>query len=144
MRVLFLNQYFPPDPAPTGILFREVADALRARGHEVRFIDAGQEYRSGQSQSGRLRREFSALLRMLWRGIRESRCEIVISGTSPPCLSFVAQLIAFRHQARSIHWCMDLYPEIAIALGEIRTGVLSRISQTRPLSQSVSTSHVCG
>lgn len=127
MRILFLNQYFPPDPAPTGVLFGEIADALRARGHEVRFIDAGQEYRSGQGQSGRLRRELLALLRMLWRGIWEPRPDVVVSGTSPPCLGFVAQCIALRHRARSIHWCMDLYPDIAVALGEISEGVVSRI-----------------
>lgn len=127
MRILFLNQYFPPDLAPTGVLFGEVADALSARGHEVRFIDAGQEYRGGQGKSGRLRREFAALLRMLWRGIREPRPDVVVSGTSPPCLAFVAQLIAFRHRARSIHWCMDLYPEIAVALGEIGEGFVSRV-----------------
>jgi hypothetical protein len=32
-----------------------------------------------------------------------------------------------RHGAQSIHWCMDLYPEIAVALGEIKAGNLSRI-----------------
>lgn len=127
MRILFLNQYFPPDPAPTGILFGEIADALRARGHETRFIDAGQEYRGGQGQSGRMRRELMALLRMSSRGIREPRPDVVISGTSPPCLSFAAQWIALRHRARSIHWCMDLYPELAVSLGEIKEGFLSRI-----------------
>jgi glycosyltransferase involved in cell wall biosynthesis len=126
VRILFLNQYFPPDPAPTGVLFGEIADALKERGHEVRFIDAGQEYRSGQGRSGRMRRELAALSRMLWRGIREPRPDFVISGTSPPCLGFVAQCIALRHRARSIHWCMDLYPEIAVALGEIKEGILSR------------------
>jgi colanic acid biosynthesis glycosyl transferase WcaI len=127
VRILFLNQYFPPDPAPTGVLFGEIADALKARGHQVRFIDAGQEYRGGQGRSGRLRRELAALFRMLWIGSREPRPDVVVSGTSPPCLAFVAEWIALRHRARSVHWCMDLYPEIAVALGEIKDGILSRV-----------------
>jgi hypothetical protein len=127
VRILFLNQYFPPDPAPTGVLFGEIADALRARGHDVRFVDAGQEYRGGQGRSGRLMRELQALARMLWLGIWESRLDVVVSGTSPPCLAFVAQCVALLHRARSIHWCMDLYPEIAVALGEIKDGFLSRL-----------------
>jgi glycosyltransferase involved in cell wall biosynthesis len=128
VRILFLNQYFPPDPAPTGALFAEIADALQPRGHQVRFIDAGQEYRGGQGRPGRLRRELFALNRMLHHGIQEPQPDVVVSGTSPPCLAFVAQLIALRHRAESIHWCMDLYPEIAVALGEIKAGWLSRIA----------------
>ena len=64
MRVLFLNQYFPPDPAPTGLLFGEIAEELRARGHEVIFVSSGQEYRAGQKLSFRWVREAWALVRM--------------------------------------------------------------------------------
>jgi colanic acid biosynthesis glycosyl transferase WcaI len=96
----------------------------------VRFIDAAQEYRGGQGKSGRLRRELFALTRMFWRGIWEPRPDVVISGTSPPCLAFVAQCVALRHRARAIHWCMDLYPDIAVALGEIKEGSLSRLVST--------------
>lgn len=126
MRVLFLNQYFPPDPAPTGVLLAEVAEELKRAGHTVDFVAARQEYRSGQQQSGRLRREAVALLRMLWDGLRRPRAEVVISATSPPCLLVVATLIARWHGARSVHWIMDLYPEIAVALGEVRAGIFAR------------------
>jgi glycosyltransferase involved in cell wall biosynthesis len=124
MRVLFLNQYFPPDPAPTGILFREVADALERAGHTVDFVDAGQDYRAGQQKGGRMRREFAALRRMLAAGKARARADVVISGTSPPCLVVVADRVARRHRARHFHWAMDVYPEIASALGEIRAGSL--------------------
>jgi colanic acid biosynthesis glycosyl transferase WcaI len=127
MRVLLLNQYFPPDPAPTGMLLGELAERLRADGHRVEFIDAGAPYRAGQKQRGRARRELTALARMLWRGLRARRAEVVISATSPPLLLVVATLVALRHRARSIHWAMDLYPELAVALGEIRDGAFARI-----------------
>lgn len=125
MRILFLNQFFPPDPAPTGILLWELADALEAYGHVTDFIAARQDYRQGQRRGGRMIRELQALATMLFDGLWNPRPHVVISASSPPCLGFVAALIAWRHSARSMHWVMDLYPEIAIALGEIRDGALA-------------------
>ena len=127
MRVLFLNQYFPPDPAPTGVLLRELADELERAGHTVDFVAARQDYRAGQGRGGRMLREAKALARMLWDGMRRPRAEVVVSASSPPCLLVVATLVAAWHRARSVHWIMDLYPEIAVALSEIREGALSKV-----------------
>jgi glycosyltransferase involved in cell wall biosynthesis len=131
MRVLFLNQYFPPDPAPTGILFAELAEECRARGHDVDFADAGQDYRSAaQSQKGgRMKRELAALRRMLSTGKARARPDVVISGSSPPCLAVFADRVARKHRAPHFHWAMDVYPEIAVALGEIkRGGIVARLT----------------
>jgi glycosyltransferase involved in cell wall biosynthesis len=125
MHILFLNQYFPPDPAPTGILLREVADRLCDSGHTVDFVAARQDYRCGQQKGGRMRREMMALARMLFDALRRRRPDVVISATSPPCLLLVATIVAIWHRAKSIHWVMDMYPEIAVSLGEIREGGLS-------------------
>jgi hypothetical protein len=65
-----------------------------------------------------------ALATMLFEGLARPRCDLVISASSPPCLLVAATLIAARHRAKSVHWIMDLYPEIAVALGEIRSGPL--------------------
>ena len=128
MRILFLNQYFPPDPAPTGILFREVADEFARLGHEVDFVDAGQDYRAAQS-GGRMKRELSALWRMLREGRARRRPDVVVSGSSPPCLGVVADRVARKHRAAHIHWAMDMYPELAIELGEIRrTSLVAKIT----------------
>ena len=124
MRILFLNQYFPPDPAPTGILFREVADELLRCGHEVDFVDAGLDYRGVQKKGGRMKRELASLWRMLREAKQRARVDVVISGTSPPMLAVIADRVARSHGARHIHWAMDVYPEIAVALGEIRGGSL--------------------
>jgi colanic acid biosynthesis glycosyl transferase WcaI len=126
VHILFLNQYFPPDPAPTGVLLRELADRLQAAGHTADFVAARQDYREGQQQGGRMRREAKALVRMLFDALRRPRADVVISATSPPCLLLVATLVAFWHRAKSVHWIMDLYPEIAVSLGEIRAGMLAR------------------
>src|SRR5215207_8936079 len=122
MRIIFLNQYFPPDPAPTGILFAEIAAACGERGHQVDFVDAAQNYRASASpqKGGRIKRELSALWRMLRAGRAQAPANVVISGSSPPCLAVVGDRIARRHRARHLHWAMDVYPDIAVALGEIK------------------------
>jgi colanic acid biosynthesis glycosyl transferase WcaI len=126
MRILFLNQYFPPDPAPTGILFRELADSLEAEGHVVDFVAARERYREGQARTGRMKRELMALGSMLLDGLQRPKADLVISGSSPPCVLVAATLIAAFHRAKSVNWAMDLYPEIAVTLGEVREGFLSR------------------
>src|SRR5688572_8007441 len=95
VRILLLNQYFPPDPAPTGVLLKELADHLQAAGHTVDFVAARQDYRAGQRRGGRMAREVLALARMLFDGLRRPRPDLVLSATSPPCLLLVATLIAW-------------------------------------------------
>lgn len=119
MHILFLNQYFPPDPAPTGVLLKELAQHLEAAGHTVDFVAAGQNYRAAQKKDGRMRRELGALAHMLVEALRRPRADVVLSATSPPCLLVVATLAAVWHRAKSLHWVMDLYPDIAVALDEI-------------------------
>lgn len=127
VHILFFNQYFPPDAAPTGVLLAELAAKLEADGHTVDFVAARQDYRAGQRRGGRMIREALALGRMLLDGIRRRRPDVVVSGTSPPCLLLVATFVALWHRAKSVHWAMDLYPEIAVALGEVRAGSLEGI-----------------
>src|SRR5215204_5855341 len=127
MRVLLLNQYFSPDPAPTGLLFGEIAEELRARGHEVICVGSGQQYRLTQNRVFRWLREAFALVRMFFQGVWQPRADLVISGSSPPCLAIVGGLVALRHWRPHIHWCMDLYPDLAIALREISGKHFSRL-----------------
>ena len=99
---------------------------MEQSGHTVGFIAARQDYREGQRKGGRILREAKALGRMLWDGLRRPRADVVVSATSPPCLLLVATLLASWHRAKSVHWVMDVYPEIAVSLGEIRDGLLSK------------------
>lgn len=121
MRFLFLNQYGPPDPVPTARLLGELAAHLRGREHEVEIVSPGESYHGRPARGGsRLRRELSALLsigRTGWSGQRR-RPDVVLALSSPPGLLVVAAVLALRHRARLAHWAMDLYPELALALGE--------------------------
>ena len=51
MHVLLINQFYPPDPAPTGQLLSHLARALAERGHGVRVICSAQRY-GGVSAQG--------------------------------------------------------------------------------------------
>lgn len=60
---------------------------------------------------------------MLFDGLSRPRPDLIISESSPPCLLVPATLIAAWHGAKSIHWVMDLYPEIAEAMGAVHRGL---------------------
>ena len=44
MRFLLINQFFPPDPAPTGQLLADVARALIESGHSVKVVCSHASY----------------------------------------------------------------------------------------------------
>ena len=131
MRFLFLNQYAPPDPVPTARLLGELAGGLRAAGHTVEILSQSQSYVGRPATGGgRLKRELQASWTILRAGLRprEGRPDVVLALSSPPGLLVVGALLALRHRARLAHWAMDLYPELALALGEIRPGgVVTRV-----------------
>ena len=130
MRILCLNQYGPPDPAPTARLLGDVAEFLRARGHAVTIVSQrAVDYRTqGERRpavvGGRLRREVASLVRLLWAGwgarMEGQRPEVILALSSPPCLLVLAALLARSHGAMLAHWAMDLYPELARELGVLR------------------------
>ncbi len=124
MRFLFLNQYGPPDPVPTARLLGELAEALRVDGHAVETLSQNQSYQGRPARGGRLRRELQAswaILRAGWKR-RGDKPDVVLAFSSPPGLLVIGALLAWRHRARLAHWAMDLYPELALALGEIKPG----------------------
>ncbi len=132
MRFLLLNQYGPPDSPPTARLLGELAAFLRTRGHEVEVLAQRQTY-GGRPASGRerLRRELAAAWFVLragwWR--RSPRPDVVLALSSPPGLLVVAALVAWRQRARLAHWAMDIYPELAVVLGEVPSGFLANTVQ---------------
>ena len=129
MRFLFINQYGPPDPSPTARLLGELADFLRRGGHEVAVVCQRQDYH-GRPARGvrRMGRELRALASLAWAGLQvgQPAPDVVLALSSPPGVLVVAALLARWHRARLAHWAMDLYPELAVALGEVPAGLISR------------------
>ena len=48
MKLLFLNQFFPPDIAPTGQMAMDLAQELIARGHQVSALTGQATYVGGK------------------------------------------------------------------------------------------------
>lgn len=129
MNLLFLNQYGPDDPSPTARLLRDLVADLTAQGHYVAVASASTDYRQRPTRGWRRwGREFLGLLRILRRALIVSpRPEVVISFSSPPGLVVLGAIAAAWHRARSIHWALDLYPDLALTLGELSPGRLARV-----------------
>lgn len=52
MHLVFLNQYFPPDAAPTGTMLRDAAVAAVAAGHQVTVLCASGGYAAAVDAAG--------------------------------------------------------------------------------------------
>lgn len=126
MRFLFVNQFVPPDEAPTALLLGDLAAALESESHTVIWVSGGSGYRTRKVKAGgRALRELVSLGRLLWSGWKAPQCEVIFCLSSPPLLLVVARLMRWHHRkAKLVHWAMDLYPEVAVALGEVADGSL--------------------
>lgn len=131
-RLLCLNQFTPPDKAPTSLLLGELKRGLEQRGWQVDFLGGNQAYRSGKPRGWRRWwREIQCHVHFLWQAAWRKRATVVLCLTDPPGLPFTAALIAKWHRAQLVHWAMDVYPEIAEALGEVtREGRAYRLTHT--------------
>lgn len=136
MHLLFLNQFYPPDSAPTGRLLADVAREAAAQGHTVTVICGGAGQRTAAaSQAGpvrvvrvptapfsrtpaaRLLSYLSYFPGALWASLRIPRPDLVVTLTTPPMLSVIGDLLRRFRGARHYIWEMDVYPDIAVALG---------------------------
>ena len=62
-----------------------------------------------------------------WASLWLSRPDAVITETDPFLLAFVGRWLQLRHRCRWVVYLQDIYPDIAVAVGKIREGVVSRI-----------------
>jgi colanic acid biosynthesis glycosyl transferase WcaI len=153
MRFLLLNQFYPPDAAPTGRYLHDLALALVRRGHEVKVLCSRRSYNGARrfvpgerldgveiarlAATGFGRRAFlgkiadyssfyGSLLRALM--FERPRPDVILSLTTPPYIGVLAKLAAQRHRCRHAHWIMDLYPDVMFAHGMARPrSILSRL-----------------
>lgn len=145
MRILLLNQFFPPDVAATGQLLADLADGLVRRGHEVHVLASRRAYSGGDevypAESrrngafvhrvaatgfgrsgfvGRVADYLSFYLLAVRRAMRLPRMDASVCLTTPPFIALVGCLLKQRRHTKLCLWTMDLYPEIAAALGALK------------------------
>ena len=148
MRVLLLNQFYPPDTAATGQLLADVARALAAAGHEVHVVCSRGSYAGGRIPGltvqvgedcirvhrvsafswgrrrslGRMCDWGSYYVLAIGQCLRLGRFDACLALTTPPFIGAIGGLLKQMRGTRLVLWTMDLWPEVAEALGTIRPG----------------------
>ena len=142
-RIVAINRFYWPDEAPTSQLLKDVAEHLASRGHSVTIVASRLGYRhSGRSLLRRERRNGVDIVRVWTSGLGRRHAlgravdyltfylsatlalarnldqgDTLLVKTDPPLMVVPACLIARFKRARLVHWCQDLFPEVAAALG---------------------------
>ena len=143
MRILLLNQFFWPDSSATSQLLTDLARELAERGHEVTAISAEGGYASAadgeeprvrrvrvkslrfaRGTLGRVLSYASFYLTATWRALRLPHQDMVLTLTTPPLLSLLGNAVKLLRGSRHFIWEMDVYPDVAVALGTFRAGGL--------------------
>jgi glycosyltransferase involved in cell wall biosynthesis len=146
MHLVFLNQYYPPDVAPTGLMLEAVAECLAANGHEVTILCAEGGYGGGAtpdalkpqkpgmrvvrikatgfgrgSAAGKLADYLTFYVGVAAKlATLQPKPDRVVALTTPPYLSVLARWFSKFRVADHAHWVMDLYPDVMWAHGIIR------------------------
>ncbi len=140
MRFLLLNQFYPPDAAPTGWYLHGLAQELERRGHHVKVLCSRRSYDGKDSFPRRENLDGVEVFRLPATGfgrrgfvgkmadyfsfyvslatallLDRSKPDLILSLTTPPYLGVLAKLAAGRHGCRHAHWIMDLYPDVMFA-----------------------------
>jgi colanic acid biosynthesis glycosyl transferase WcaI len=158
MRVLIVNQFFPPDQAPTGQMAADLAEDLVAGGAVVTVLAGRGAYLGGGRHPAReawrgvdvrrvaatslgrgtlLRRAVdyaTFYLGALGAVLSLSRHDVVVAMTTPPLIGAAGLVAKWFKGARLVYWVQDLYPEVAVALGvlgprSLLTGVMGWTSR---------------
>jgi len=141
MRLLFINQFFWPDTAATGQLLTDVVRAVAPGNGSVRVLCGRPDYGAvdespapdaitmqcgpARFSRGKLRRVVSYasfLAGAGWEAFRAPRPDVVVTLTTPPLLSLLGTALKRLRGSRHYIWEMDVYPDIAVALGALQRG----------------------
>jgi colanic acid biosynthesis glycosyl transferase WcaI len=155
MRITLLNQYFPPDPAPTGHYLLQLAQELASRGHLVRVLCGGDQYAVPKNETSTIPNDsnyikieimpkynitwlsndqlrklinyFIYIMFILLRLLNGPRQNVIIALTTPPYLGIIARYISLIRGSSHAHWVMDLYPDCLCANGMAPTAPIYKI-----------------
>ncbi len=152
IRIVVINQYFPPDTSATARVVGDAVDALTAAGHSVTVIAGRPSYhpssrrpwrlvqsesykmarvdRVGSSafdrhmMSGRIVNYLSYALLALIRALF-TRSQAILAMTDPPISPIIGAIVALIHRVPLVVNVRDLHPDMAIAGGMVRRGAMT-------------------
>lgn len=146
MRIVMINQFYPPDTAATGQLLADLAQSLGRRGYEVHIVCSRRSYAGGEASFktgcsfvegvrvwrvrasgfgrvglfGRLADYLSFYIFAMLKVLTLPRCDVCVTLTTPPMIQLLGVLSRSLRGTSLVIWTMDLYPQIASALGALR------------------------
>jgi glycosyltransferase involved in cell wall biosynthesis len=144
MRIVLLNLYYHPDVAATAQLLSDVGAALAARGHEVTALTSAQPYAEAVGRRAfvdehagvRIWRVPTTRFGRGWRigraldyagfvagampALAALRPDVTVALSTPPLVAVLPMLARLRY----VYWVMDVYPDVAVALGALPAGGL--------------------
>ena len=153
MRILLLNQYFPPDTSATAKMAQTVVDVLSFR-HDVTVLCGRPSYDPTERRPWRLwQSEQLSRVRILRVGSTAFprfemtlrvlnylsyvalaipaalfiRCDVVLAMTDPPFEGIVGALVALLKRKTYVYNIRDLYPDMAVGGSIVEPGWLSRV-----------------
>lgn len=140
-----MNQFYWPDVAATAQLLTDLAEALARRGHEVHVVCSRggyggesvrlprEEIRNGvhihrAAATGLGRKRILHRLcdyatfyaSALQRSLVLPRADVCVALTTPPFVASIGALYKRVRRTPLVLWAMDLYPDIAAAMGVLR------------------------
>jgi len=138
-RLLVLNQYYWPGVEATANLLTELCEAL-AETHDVTVITGAsrglprRQVRNGVTvvrvrsttfdRSHLFRRAanyVTYLIGLVWRAMVSKRPDLVVCMTDPPFIGSIARVVAARFRAPLMIIMQDVFPEIAVKLGRLKS-----------------------
>ena len=143
--LLVLNQYYWPGVEATANLLTELCEAL-AQTHDVTVVTGTsrglprRDRREGVSivrvrsttfdrsrLFGRAANYVTYVVGLVWRAMLSRRPDLVVSMTDPPFIGSIARLVAGRFRVPLLVVMQDVFPEIAVKLGRLRSPVSARL-----------------
>ncbi len=146
MRILVLNQYYPPDAANTARLLADWLEDLAAV-HEVQIIAGRPSYdATDAAEPGRVKvtrvpslalgrstlaaralTYLSYLALATVRSLFVRRPDVIVALTDPPVIGAVGALASARYRRPFVLVSHDMHPDIGLAMGVLKNGAPVRL-----------------
>jgi glycosyltransferase involved in cell wall biosynthesis len=121
VRIALLNQFYPPDVAPTGQALQDLARALSARGHQVDVVHS-RAAGDARGMTRKLLGQASFSARVVAAARKLPRPDVMVCLTTPPFLGLWASMVPGWRRVPRVEWTMDIYPDVLAAHGLLRRG----------------------